>query len=458
MAVCLNYPQRLIMKSARLSPKSHRPSATVTSLAAAAWLVCGTSLAQTQVVKPPVAQYWMDVATISMAGMDDMPDMGAMGGLMGSMTGMPGLGGVSFGATRGMMPGRWLDLAVKTQLKPAGTEAVQNIPAGQAMGRSLTLLPVKPQASSSATGSRDPASVDEVPERPKGRILFYWGCGDTVRAGQPRILDFAKAGAEDWGKFMMGRATRDTGARAIPGHAIWPNEIHRQKVPPQASLAGPHALQGEGLPASLQFTLGAQQDFMPRLALSSQGGGAAATQISWPVMPTARAYFLNAMSGSDNAGDSEMVIWSSSDVPEPGWGLMDYATNPNIDKWLQEKVLLSATKTDCAIPAGVFAKAEGAMLRGMAYGHELNLAHPPRPVDKRIAWEPEWAAKIRVKAMTMVMLGQESAQRPSRPGKLGNAPQETQPQQAPPTPQSPGLPGLPGLPDVGKALKGLFGG
>lgn len=427
----------------------HFSGAIPTVLGAAALLACSATLAQTQVVKPPVAQYWMDVATISMAGMDDMPDMGAMGGLMGGMTGMPGMGGVSFGATRGMMPGRWLDLAVSTQHKPAGTEAVQAIPPGQAMGPSLTLLPVKAQAEKH---TRQGGSVDEVPERPKGRILFYWGCSDSVRPGQPRILDFAKTGVEDYGKFMMGRATRDSGAKAIPGHAIWPNETHRQKVPAQASLTGQHALSGDGLPASLQFAIGQAQDFMPKLALASQGGGAAASHLTWQKLPTAQAYFLNAMSGSDNAGATEMVIWSSAEVPEPGWGLMDYASNSNVDKWLKEKVLLPASKTDCAIPAGIFAKAEGAMLRGIAYGQELNLAHPPRPTDKRIAWEPEWAAKVRVKAMTMVMLGEEGAATSGRPSR-------GQTEESAPTNSGNKPPlGIPSLPDVGKALKGLFGG
>ncbi|MDD2917689.1 hypothetical protein [Rhodoferax sp.] len=438
------------MKKQQVSLTGHHPNPKVIALASAAMLACSAAAAQTQVVKPPVAQYWMDVATNSMAGMDDMPDMGALGGLMGGMTGMPGMGGVSFGATRGMMPGRWLDLAVRTQRKPAGTEAVQTIPPGQAMGPSLTLLPVKAQAE---RPGRQGGSVDEVPERPKGRILFYWGCSETVRPGQPRILDFAKAGVEDYGKFMMGRATRDSGAKAIPGHAIWPNETHRQKVPAGASLTGAHALSGDGLPASLQFTLGQQQDFMPKLALVNQGGGAAASQISWQSLPTAQAYFLNAMSGSDNAGTTEMVIWSSSEVPEPGWGLMDYASNANVDKWLKEKVLLPANKTECAIPAGIFAKAEGAMLRGIAYGHELNLAHPPRPADKRIAWEPEWTAKVRVKAMTMVTLGEESAAASSR-----RQPRSSTEEPAPADAGSKPPLGIPGLPDVGKALKGLFGG
>ena len=433
-----------------LNPSArHLSGASKIMLGAAALLVSSGGLAQTQVVKPPVAQYWMDVATISMAGMDDMPDMGALGGLMGGMTGMPGMGGVSFGATRGMMPGRWLDLALSTQRKPAGTDAVQSIPPGQAMGPSLTLLPVKAQAEKH---TRQGGSVDEVPERPKGRILFYWGCSDSVRPGQPRILDFAKTGVEDYGKFMMGRATRDTGAKAIPGHAVWPNETHRQKVPPEASLTGQHALSGDGLPASLQFAIGQAQDFMPKLALATQGGGAAASQLTWQKLPTAQAYFLNAMSGSDQGGATEMVIWSSSEVPEPGWGLMDYASNANVDKWLKEKVLLPASKTDCAIPAGIFAKAEGAMLRGIAYGQELNLAHPPRPTDKRVALEPEWAAKVRVKAMTMVMLGEEGAA-------AGGRPRGSQSQESAPTDSGnkPAI-GIPGLPDVGKALKGLFGG
>ena len=433
-----------------LSPCRVHVSPLALGLACAALVMGSNAGAQTQVLKPPVAQYWMDVATMSMAGMDempDMPDMGALGGMMGGMTGMPGMGGVSFGATRGMMPGRWLDLAVVTQRKPAGTEATQTIPAGQNMGQSLLLLPVQAQPSAHQPGRE---SVDDMPERPKGRILFYWGCSETVRPGQPRVLDFAKSAMEDYGKFMMGRAVRDSGAKATPGHAVWPNEKQRQKVPANASLTGQHALSGEGLPASFKFGINQAQDFMPKLALSTQGGGAGATNVSWPGLPTARAYFLNAMSGGDNAGQAEMVIWSSSELPEPGWGLMDYASNANVDQWLKEKVLLPTSQTRCAIPAGIFAKAQGAMLRGIAYGQELNLAYPPRPTDKRVAWEPEWAAKIRVKSVSMAMLGEEGG-----PGRAQTSPR------APQTgaePEKSRAPGVPGLPDVGRALKGLFGG
>jgi hypothetical protein len=45
------------------------------------------------------------------------------------------------------------------------------------------------------------------------------------------------------------------------------------------------------------------------------------------------------------------------------------------------------------------------MLRAIAYGTDLNMAYPPRPTDPKIAWEPEWNVKLRVKSMTTTMLG-----------------------------------------------------
>ncbi len=47
------------------------------------------------------------------------------------------------------------------------------------------------------------------------------------------------------------------------------------------------------------------------------------------------------------------------------------------------------------------------MLRAIAYGSELNMAYPPRPTDPKIAWEPDWNLKIRVKSMTTAMMGME---------------------------------------------------
>jgi len=411
-------------------PVHTRTAPVLPALTALAFaLLANATHAQTQVVKPPIAQYWMDISTVSMAGMDDVPGMGMVASMMGGKgTTADGSG---FGATKSMSPGRWLDLAVATQRRSAGTQATQTIPPGQSMGPSLTLLPVEASPSRPATGARE---TYDVPERPKGRILLYWGCSDTVRAGQPRVLDYATAGAEDYGKFMAGRGVRQRGASATPGNAIWPNAQHRQSVPKGASLAGQHTLAGDGLPASLQFAVPEAQDIMPALALAASGGGSSATSVKWPAITTAKAYFLNAMGGSEQ----DMVIWSSSELPEPGWGLMDYLGNANLDKWLTEKVLLPAAQTQCAIPAGIFAKADGAMVQGIAYGQDLHLVHPPRPTDRKVAWEPEWTAQIRVKSVALLPL--------ERGGSATKM-----------EPQKPLMPAIPGLPNIGGALRGLFG-
>jgi hypothetical protein len=58
-------------------------------------------------------------------------------------------------------------------------------------------------------------------------------------------------------------------------------------------------------------------------------------------------------------------------------------------------------------------KSEAAMLNFIAYGNELNLAHPPRPKDPKQTWEQEWALKLRLKstAMTLLAEGEGGARR-----------------------------------------------
>jgi hypothetical protein len=369
------------------------------------------SKAPQQVVRPPVAQLWMDVATHATPGLPEMPGLPlpGLGGLLGGTAG----GGNVFGNTRSGASGRYVDIALFTQRQPGGTEATQAVPARTGLAPGVPLLPrraerVKPGGSSVPDPSEEPEV--ERPDPPKGRVLFYWGCGETVRPGQPRVLDFSKGATEEWGRFMQGRAVRERGAVARPGHSLWPNERDRRLFGRDASLVGDHAVSGAGVPADLRFRLAEVHDFMPPVALRQSGSPAEVLQLSWSSMPTARAFFINAMGGSEGEGEgTDLVLWSSAEVPDFGMGLMDYASPGNIDAWLRERVLLSPTATQCAIPRGIFARGQGAMLRMIAYGPELNLAHPPRPTDVNVPWEPDWAVRVRIKSTAMAMLGDGSA-------------------------------------------------
>jgi ParB/RepB/Spo0J family partition protein len=269
-----------------------------------------------------------------------------------------------------------------------------------------------PQRPDRAPARTSPSEPGEVPQeyeqhKPKGRILIYWGCGSEVRAGQPRVIDLARAKPSDFAVAFAGRAVPDRGARVGPSHALYPNERNQVQLSRESSLVGEHQIRGEGVPVSMKFTLGSAQDLMPAIALRTSGKPQDSMGTNWEPVRNARAYYLHAMSQN---GD-DMVMWSSAETPDTGMGLFDYLPNATIDRWVKERVLLPADATQCAIPKGIFAAGAGRestpMLRMMAYGGESHIVHPPRPADPKAPWEPEWSVRVRVKAHTMAMLGEE---------------------------------------------------
>lgn len=365
--------------------------------------LCIASLgAQAQNTKAPKVQLWMDLSTGTMAGMPEMDSLpgggGMLGGLMGGMGGgaAPGMGGgsnTSYGSTRAMsiMPPRVIDIALHNSLRP-GVEASQSIPPGMRMGESLPLIPPRAQPTQTEPG--------EVPreyqqQQPKGRILLYWGCGSAVRAGQPRVIDLARAKPSDYAQAFAGRAVPDRGPRVGPAYALYPNERNQVSLSRDSSVVGEHQVRGDGVPASMKFTLGAAQDLMPAIDLRTTGKPQDSMGTSWQPVRNARAYYLHAMSQS---GD-DLIMWSSAETPDTGMGLFDYLSPATIDRWLKERVLLQPETTQCAIPQGIFAgggRDATPMLRMMAYGGESHIVYPPRPADPKAAWEPEWSVRVRV--------------------------------------------------------------
>ena len=335
----------------------------------------------------------------------------------------------AFGNTQTSAAGRWVDVTLYTSRNPSLAEALQAVPAGTQLAPTLKL--VSPKIDKPAPAPTDESVVPHEYERPKGKMYLYWGCGETVRAGQPRVLDMATAKPEEYGKFFVSRRATQRGAHSAAGRPLWPNEPDARMVPPNASLVGEHAFTGQGVPEGFKFGIGPQQDLMPAIELR-QGDAGGATQLEWAALPTARAYFIAAM-GAKGGTEMEMVFWTSSEVPELGMGLIDYQTNPAVDRWLKEKVLLEPSVTKCTVPKGIFGEGGGAMLRMIAYGSELNLAHPPRPTDPKVAWEPQWAVKLRVKSVANAMLGMDMSGMQRGSGRQGQPQgrQQGQPQGQP---------------------------
>jgi hypothetical protein len=425
-------------------------------LAVMAGVACGQAAkAPAQVVKPPVSQAWIDVATFTGFG---MPGMGGGGAnpmsMMGSMFGGGQAAKNTFGNTQASSAGRWVDVTLYTSRNPSLTEALQNVPAGTQLAPTLKL--VAPRIDKPAPAPHDEGVVPHEYERPKGKMYLYWGCGETVRAGQPRVLDMATAKPEEFGKFFTSRRATQRGAHSAAGRPLWPNEVDSRMVPANASLVGEHAFSGQGVPDGFRFGVPAAQDLMPEIALKQSDVGGA-TQLEWGALPTARAYFIAAMGargGMAGGSDAEMVFWTSSEVPELGSGLIDYQTNPAVDRWLQEKVLLQPSVTRCAVPKGIFGEGGGAMLRMIAYGSELNLAHPARPTDPTIPWEPQWAVKVRVKSVASAMLGMDTSEMQRGSTRRSQQAPSQSPSAPPPAEEKKQEEKLP---DPVNILKGIFG-
>jgi hypothetical protein len=397
---------------------NHPSSRTLSSLIASALVATvvpvTAALAQQQPAparpadKPPISQGWMDIATFSSPGMPGGMAGMMMGGGGSPLAGMFGGGkkndGNLFGNTRVGGAGSFVDVTLRTSRNANLAEAMQSVPEGTRLAPTLQ-LGLLPQSKPVSVGEEDTL---EPAEPPKGRIKLYWGCGTTVRPGQPRILDFSTATTAQLAEMFKGRRATQRGTHAAPGRPVWPNLQDKRMLPTGSSFAGAHAFTGEGVPESFRFTLPPAQDVMPPIALQ-QSQAAGVTQLRWQAVPHARAYFIAAMGGKgdESSGAAEVTLWTSSEVPDSGLGLIDYQTNKSVDQWLKEKVLLAPATTACDVPPGIFGEGahSGAMLRMIAYGTELNLAHPPRPTDPKLAWEPEWALKVRVKSVATAILG-----------------------------------------------------
>lgn len=354
---------------------------------ALAALISTSVLAQAQQVKPPVAVYWMNVETAAGMGMG-LPS--GMGGLIPSS----------------MAGGKRLRLDLGSSQSASGEpRAAHAVPAGLSMGKSLPLL--SPRQERAPGRERAEGASEERPmERPKGRMLIYWGCGETVRPGQPVIFNFANLDAQEAARAFRGRSvSRPSGPG--PGrnrvYGGWPNHEDSRAVPEPGSLRGDHLIAGNYSP-EIRFAIGDRHDFMAAVAfdpIRKSAGGAFA--LAWRPVPTATGYFATAMGQGENRDD--VVMWSSSEVQEIGQALMDYLPPAEVERLIREKVVLTPQTSACSVPAGVF-KGEGAMLQFIAYGDELNVVHPPRPSDPSQVWEQQWAVKVRLKSTATALLAE----------------------------------------------------
>ncbi|MBC2777369.1 hypothetical protein [Parasphingopyxis marina] len=368
-------------------------SRTAAALCATVSVVGAGSAQQTS---QGTTEYWMTADTAS--GMASMMGGGATGG-----------GGPDPSAAMRMMMGggggqaaHLLNLRLASPRTAANPEAEHVPPAVLGAGHSLPL--VTPPASRRAEARN--SMVPEGMERPRGRILIYWGCGDHARPGQPVVVDFAQLSAGEI-PAAFGNAGISgialPGPESRPGYGEWPNQRTRTSVPATGSLVGGHVVRGNYTP-EISFTLTQQQDFLDPVRLTaSEAASSGAVPLAWAPVPGSRAWLATVFGGTQRG---DVIMWSSSEVQALPMALgMGHFSDADLARGVRERQLLPGETARCTVPAEVAGATEGAMLSLTAFGGEASFAHPVRPANAPASWRPEWTVTLLRKSSHMSLLG-----------------------------------------------------
>jgi len=339
----------------------------------------------------PKERYEMDVATMSgfaaMAG-------GGRGGLGGAM-------GMMFGGDPSSRVAYQLMLRLgsndaATAPPPKGDHFFQ--PQAK-LGKSVPLISVE----------RKEGTYPTEFERPKGRLLLYWGCGAKAGPGQPVIIDFAKVAAGQVPPGLFSSAVpviREVSQANSRSYTDWPNSKNGKQPGGGSSLLGAHRVASNYGP-DINFTLA--QDYMQGLSASTAIQGDQSVILRWNQVPTATGYAAWTIGGMGNGSGKndvgDIVWWTSSASKEFGGGLWDWLPPSVVANLITKKIVMPPSQTSCQIPAEV-KKASGEMMIGNlnAFGPEANFSYPPKPAGNA-TWNIDWTAKVRFRSHTMLMIG-----------------------------------------------------
>jgi hypothetical protein len=361
--------------------------ASLAALSAALVTVPGSA----QKTTGPKAQYAMDVSTMSGMGMGAM-----MGGGLGSLLG--GGGGDNY----------MLDLRLTSAtLAPVQPEKGDHffLPAAK-MGKSVPLLGDEPSAAQRPERDYDPNRAPM--EKPKGRLLMFWGCNAKAPKGQPFIIDFAKMPSAKMPPMGMPANMQAYRAAALARNdnaAWWPNGKSGKQPKSGSSLRGEHRITSAFTP-EIKFSVA--NDYMASLHVnpSDQAGS---VLLGWNAVPTATGYIAWAMGGMEHAGQGgDMVMWTSAGNRDAGVG-MDWLSPAEVHRQIAAKNVMPPSQTSCQIPAEAKAAAGGMMFGTMnAFGPEENFSFPAKPADPKAVWNIDWTAKVRFRAFSSFMTGMGS--------------------------------------------------
>jgi len=329
-------------------------------------------LAQQRAASGPVARYDMRAGTISGMGSGQMNPMAMM-----------------MGGGRGNNVQHELYLRLGSSSTPTGgsPKAEHFMPPNARLGKSVVL-----------TTPGQERLPDELPQKPRGRLLLYWGCGEHAPAGQPVVIDFARLAAGQMPPGLRSNTViRDWGPTLTNSRTFgrWPSEDGKF-VKPDTSLSGPHRVAGNYSP-EMNFTL--TKDFMGALSSRATANPSGSTLVQWSGLADATGYLVTMFGGKQGPGGQmgDMVMWTSSSTRQFGGGFSDWLTPGQVAGLVRDRTLLPPTATSCTIPLEVRRDAADFRMGSLnAFGPMEEFSYPPRPASG--PWNLQWTARIRHKS------------------------------------------------------------
>ncbi|MEN6356001.1 MAG: hypothetical protein ABFD83_02825 [Armatimonadota bacterium] len=262
-------------------------------------------------------------------------------------------------------PTRTITMDLTSGQKPQGSyKAECAIPEGLKLGPKVDLQIDLPEKSASETFSTKDEQGGKSGDM---TIKAYWGCGQTIADGQPKILDTKSMGVA--AQKMM-KPDKMTASRILDEnntHAYWPHGDFKG-IDNEAAAPGEYDLT-TNFCGNTTVKLKDSQDFLAAIEITEPGKKGAdvanAIPIKWKSVPNAKAYLLMAFASSN----SEMVTWTSSSSPDIPMDLQFKAIKKSdLDDYIEKGILLPGDATSCCIPAGIFRGQENPMLTIVAFG------------------------------------------------------------------------------------------
>lgn len=188
------------------------------------------------------------------------------------------------------------------------------------------------------------------------KTFAYWGCGETVAAGQPKIITSKTANT----------APDDTTPNA--SYAYWPGD-NAKPISNDASTPGIYKLT-TNYAGSTTVTLGKDQDFLDPVDIDDLGSKIDLTKpivIKWKAIPNALGYVVKVYGGTSDS----VITWNSGSDSDSIPGIeYNPVSKEDVEKYLKNGVLLPPDKISCTIPAGIFKGSANVVLMITAVGRD----------------------------------------------------------------------------------------